>query len=254
MHAPLDYILQLADNSLILGHRNSEWCGHGPVLEQDIAITNISLDLIGQARNLYQYAADIRNEEETGKEFTEDSFAFFRDSEQFRNTILVELPKGDWGLTVTRQFLFSAYERLLFEQLQHSADSQLPGITGKSLKEVVYHIRWSAEWVIRLGDGTVESHLRMQQALDTLWPYTEELFTPSAADILSAKDGTGVDPSSLKDAWLQATQPVFKEAGLPVPNVSPHDNRGTSGIHTDHLATLLADMQVVARAHPGAQW
>ncbi len=168
------YTLQLADNALILGHRNSEWCGHGPVLEQDIAITNISLDLIGQARNFYQYAALIK-----GDEATEDSLAYFRDSQEFKNILLVEQPRGDWAQTILRQFFFSAFQKLLFEQLRESKDDQLAAIAVKALKEINYHLRWSSEWVIRLGDGTQESHDRMVKAIDVLWNYTNEMFLPA---------------------------------------------------------------------------
>src|SRR4026209_1840146 len=162
--ALIDYTLHLADNSLILGQRNSEWCGHGPVLEQDIAITNISLDLIGQARNFYQYAALLTNKENEIN-ITEDSFAYFRNSEEFKNILLVELPKGDWAQTILRQFLFSCWQNLLFEKLSASNDQQIAAIATKSLKEIAYHLRWSSEWVIRLGDGTQESHMRMENAI-----------------------------------------------------------------------------------------
>src|SRR5436190_10658086 len=180
----IDYTLHLADNSLILGQRNAEWCGHGPVLEQDIAITNISLDLIGQARNFYQYAAQLINnlkklESSKVSPFrgdlegaSEDSLAYLRKEEEFKNCLLVEQPKGDWAQTILRQFFFSQYQYLLFQQLQNSKDEQLAAIAEKSLKEVTYHLRWSSEWVIRLGDGTDESHQRMIKAIDELWKYT----------------------------------------------------------------------------------
>src|SRR4030095_6869696 len=171
----IHYTLHLADNSLILGHRNSEWTGHGPILEQDIAISNIALDLIGQARNFYQYAAQITNK----KEVTEDAFAYLRDGWDFKNCLLVEQPNGDWAQTTLRQFFFSAYQFYFHQQLQHSSDSQLSAIAEKSLKEVTYHLKWSAEWVIRLGDGTDESNKRMISALDTLWRFTGELMMPA---------------------------------------------------------------------------
>src|SRR6187402_243277 len=173
----IDYTLHLGDNSLILGQRNSEWCGHGPVLEQDIAITNISLDLIGQARNFYQYAATL-----IGNDATEDSLAYLRKEEEFKNCLLVEQPKGDWAQTILRQFFFSQYQYLLFQQLQNSKDGQLAAIAEKSLKEVTYHLRWSSEWVIRLGDGTDESHHRIAEAMADRWQYTGELCAMNETD------------------------------------------------------------------------
>src|SRR6187431_3719094 len=192
----INYTLSLADSTLILGQRNSEWCGHGPVLEQDIAITNISLDLIGQARNFYQYAATL-----IGNDATEDSLAYLRKEEEFKNCLLVEQPKGDWAKTILRQFFFSQYQYLLFQQLQNSKDKQLAAIAEKSLKEVTYHLRWSSEWVIRLGDGTEESHDRMLMAIDELWPYSDEMFEVTSYEQGAAKQGFGVDPSSLKPKW-----------------------------------------------------
>src|SRR5688572_18412620 len=179
----IPYTLYLADNAIILGHRNSEWCGHGPVLEQDIAITNISLDLIGQARNFYQYAAVLINlpisigtTDQSGKPATEDSLAYLRDASEFKHCLLAELPKGDWAITILRQFFFSSYQFFLYQQLKDSKDEQLAAIAEKSLKEVTYHLRWSSEWVIRLGDGTTESQERISRAVEQLWPYTAELF------------------------------------------------------------------------------
>src|SRR6186997_1896817 len=186
------YSLHLADNSLILGQRNAEWCGHGPVLEQDIAITNISLDLIGQARNFYQYAATL-----IGNDETEDSLAYLRKEEEFKNCLLVEQPKGDWAQTILRQFFFSQYQYLLFQQLQNSKDNQLAAIAEKSLKEVTYHLRWSSEWVIRLGDGTEESHKRIIKATDELWSYTGELFDAADYEQQGTSENIGVDPRIL---------------------------------------------------------
>src|SRR4249919_105428 len=208
----IDYTLHLADNSLILGQRNAEWCGHGPVLEQDIAITNIALDLIGQARNFYQYAAQLINgfqkvesskapsllERGFGGEASEDTLAYLRDGHEFKNCLLVEQPNGDWAKTILRQFFFSAYQYFLYEELQVSKDHQLAAIAEKSLKEVTYHLRWSSEWVIRLGDGTEESHQRMPRAIEELWLYTGELFEAASYEQRAAKEGWGIDPSSLK--------------------------------------------------------
>src|SRR6266498_2037264 len=218
-NSQIDYTLHLADNSLILGHRNSEWCGHGPVLEQDIAITNISLDLIGQARNFYQYAAALMNVQKvspTGGDLegaaTEDTLAYLRDNREFKICLLVEQPNGDWAKTILRQFIFSTYQYYLYQQLQNSKDEQLAAIAEKSLKEVTYHLRWSSEWVIRLGDGTDESHGRMQKAIDELWRYTGELFEATSYELRVASDGTGIDVSNLKEAWMNKVKEIFSEA------------------------------------------
>ena len=223
MSEPLiDYTLHLADNALILGHRNSEWCGHGPVLEQDIAITNISLDLIGQARNFYQYAADLTNarsiEPSAGGDIegavTEDDFAYFRDSPGFKNILLVEQPKGDWAQTILRQFLFSAYQKILFEKLMDSKDGQIAAIAGKALKEIAYHLRWSSEWVIRLGDGTEESHARIVKAIDELWAYTSEMFLPAPYELQMLNNEIGTDVTALRGTWTQNIKSVFDEAPI----------------------------------------
>jgi ring-1,2-phenylacetyl-CoA epoxidase subunit PaaC len=245
----ITYLLHLADDALILGHRNSEWCGHGPVLEQDIAITNISLDLIGQARNFYQYAAQLK-----GAGATEDSLAYLRDSREFRNCLLVEQPNGDWARTILRQFLFSAYQFYLYAELEKSADQQVAAIAEKSLKEVSYHLRWSSEWVIRLGDGTDESHKRMTNAVDELWRYTGELFI--AADYESAvmSGAVAIDPSSVRLKWEQKVQDVFAEATLSYPKDVFMQTGGKEGKHTEHLGYILAELQFMQRAYPGSEW
>ena len=214
----IDYILHLADTTLILAQRNSEWCAHGPILEQDIAITNISLDLLGQSRNFYQHAATLINQS-TNKPIneTEDSLAYLRTEREFRNLLITELPNGDWAQTILRQFFFSVYQFLLYEQLQKSSDEQLAAIAQKSNKEIAYHIKWGSEWVIRLGDGTDESNARMKKAIETLWEYTGELFIPADYEIELAKGGIGADPSLLKQQWLQKINEVFEEAILTVP-------------------------------------
>jgi ring-1,2-phenylacetyl-CoA epoxidase subunit PaaC len=250
MHPELHtYLLQLADNALILGHRNSEWCGHGPVLEQDIALTNISLDQIGQARYLYQYAADLQ-----GDGATEDSLAYLRDVRDFRNLLILELPRGDWGFTVMRLFLVSQYQFLLYTQLQRSADERLAGIAAKAVKETTYHLRWSSEWVIRLGDGTAESRARIARSLDELWPYTGEMFQPSAAEDAMALAGIGPDLSSLRADWEQGVRNVFEEATLDMPPAGWQHAGGKSGNHTEHLGFILGEMQYLQRAYPGAEW
>jgi ring-1,2-phenylacetyl-CoA epoxidase subunit PaaC len=245
----INYTLHLADNALILGHRNSEWCGHGPVLEQDIAITNISLDLIGQARNFYQYAALIN-----GDHSTEDSFAYFRDSPDFKNILLVEQPKGDWAQTILRQFLFSVYQKNLFEGLKESKDEQIAAVAVKALKEIAYHLRWSSEWVIRLGDGTEESHTRMLKAIDELWSYTGEMFIPAAYELQMLNDGIGADVIALKENWMQKVKEVFGEAGLTVPSTSLVQTGGKEGKHSEQLDNILKELQSVARAYPTATW
>ena len=249
----INYTLHLADNSLVLGHRNSEWCGHGPVLEQDIAITNISLDLIGQARNFYQYAALLTNKENEIN-ITEDSFAYFRNSEEFKNILLVELPNGDWAQTILRQFLFSCWQNLLFEKLSASNDQQIAAIATKSLKEIAYHLRWSSEWVIRLGDGTQESHMRMENAINELWSYTEEFFVPATYEMEILNNGVGTDVSLLKAGWMQNVGKVFSEAGLTIPSLTTIYTGGKEGRHTEHMHQLLIELQSVARAHPTATW
>jgi ring-1,2-phenylacetyl-CoA epoxidase subunit PaaC len=245
----LIYLLYLADNALVLGHRNSEWCGHGPVLEQDIAITNISLDLIGQSRNFYQYAAKLANDGST-----EDSLAYLRDVRQFRNCLLLEQPNGDWGKTILRQFFFSAYQELLYKKLSGSEDEQVAAIAAKSLKEVNYHLRWSSEWVIRLGDGTDESKRRMEEAIEELWSYTGELFIPAIFETQTAASGIGVDVASLKNGWLQKVQDIFSQATLSMPAAGFDQVGGKDGRHSEYLGFILAELQYMQRAYPGNEW
>lgn len=260
-HPLIDYVIYLADNALIMGHRNSEWCGHGPILEQDIAITNLSLDLIGQARSFYQYAAELINQsaeptaysslhDAAGGTVTEDSLAYLRDVRAFRNCLLTEQPNGDWGQTILRQFFFSAYQSALYRQLQHSADETLAAIAAKSSREVAYHLRWSSEWVIRLGDGTEESHGRMEAALTHLWPYTGELTSP--ADFETAG---GTHPELLKKEWKERVEEIFHEATLLMPpdNIYMHQG-GKTGNHSEHLGYILAELQFLQRAYPGCEW
>ncbi|MBO9564802.1 MAG: phenylacetate-CoA oxygenase subunit PaaC [Niastella sp.] len=246
----INYVLHLADNTLILSQRNSEWCGHGPVLEQDIAITNISLDLIGQARSLYQYAATLQ-----GGNVTEDTLAYLRDERAFKNCLLTELPNGDWGQTILRQFFFSTYQHLLYEKLLNSKDETLAAIAEKSLKEVTYHVRWSSEWVIRLGDGTEESHQRIAKALKELWSYTGEFFIPADYETATANEGTGVEIAALQQPWLNKIQDVLQEATLPMPEAKTYMHTGgKTGIHTENLGYILAEMQHLQRSYPGVEW
>ncbi|MEO8174729.1 MAG: 1,2-phenylacetyl-CoA epoxidase subunit PaaC [Sediminibacterium sp.] len=245
----IDYTLHLADNALIIGHRNSEWCGHGPVLEQDIAISNIALDCIGQARNFYQYAAQL-----SGNGATEDSLAYLRDTVEFKNCLLLELPNGDWGQTILRQFFFSTYQYFLYQELQNSSDQQLAAIAEKALKEVTYHLRWSSEWVIRLGDGTEESKQRMLKAIDELWSFTGELFVMADYELQVIQNGTGVDLSLIKNKWEDKIRSVFAEATLPLPENTWMQSGGKEGKHTEYMGFVLAEMQFLQRAYPNAEW
>ena len=253
--AAQNYLLHLADNALVLGQRNAEWCGNGPVLEEDIALANMSLDLIGQARMLYQHAATV-----TGGSATEDSLAYFRDTADFKNYTLLELPQAsavsdrDYAVTIVRNFLYSALMLLLWDALQASRDTQLAGIAAKSLKEVRYHLRHSRDWLVRLGDGTTESHARTQTALDSLMPYTQEFWAASALETAAKASGTGTQPAGLREQWDALVDDALNEAGLTRSTTSPPLPHGKSGDHSEHLAPLLADMQGLARAHPQALW
>ena len=255
-----DYLLHLADNALVLGQRNAEWCGHGPVLEEDIALSNISLDLIGQARLLYQLVAGRR-----GGGVTEDTLAYFRDTHEFRNYTLLELPHHgplsgyakaslDYGTTIVRNFLYSALMALLWEALEKSADADLAAIAGKSLKEVRYHLRHSRDWLVRLGDGTDESHARAQTALDHLLPYTQEFWAGSPAESAAIAAGIGVDPNALKSDWDAIVDAALAEATLQRPPLGGYVPEGKQGIHSEHLGYLLGEMQSLARAHPNGVW
>ena len=246
----INYCLHLADNSLILTQRNAAWCGHGPILEQDIAITNISLDLLGQSRNLYQYAAQLINE----ANITEDTLAFTRKETEYRNCLLVEQPNGDWAQTILRQFFFSAFQYFHYEKLQHSSDPQLAAISAKALKEVSYHLRWSSEWVIRLGDGTNESHERMLKASDELWRYTGELFNPAHFESALVKEGISNDLSELKKTWIEKITEVFSEATLPVPENAFMQGGGKDGKHTEHMGFILSDLQYMQLVYPNCEW
>jgi ring-1,2-phenylacetyl-CoA epoxidase subunit PaaC len=255
------YLLHLADNALILGQRNAEWCGHGPILEEDLALANVSLDLVGQARLLYSYAA-----EQLGGGATEDTLAYFRDTAEFRNYTLVELPHRtalagpaaadrDYAVTIARNFLYSALMIMLWDRLQHSSDAQLAAIAAKSLKETQYHLRHARDWLVRLGDGTDLSHHKMQAALDHLMPYTQEFWTPSAAETEAAAQGAGVGVAPLKADWLHIVSDAVGEAGLNMPSAADgFTPTGKQGVHSEHLGFLLAEMQSLARAHPGGVW
>ena len=247
--AHVEYVLRLGDNALILGQRLSEWTGHAPVLEEELALANIALDLIGQSRLLLTHAGTLE-----GASRDEDQLAFLRGDHQFRNVTLVELPNGDFGRTVLRNFLVSAFTRELWQALGSSRDRQLAAIAEKSLKETRYHVKHSADWVVRLSDGTDESHLRMQSALDYLWPYTAELFTENPVDREIAAVGLGVAWSALEPAWESTVRPVLMEATLAVPARTAFRSRGKLGLHSEYLGHLLTEMQYLQRTYPGAQW
>ncbi len=254
----VNYILHLADNALILSQRQSEWCGHGPVLEQDIAITNISLDLLGQARNWFQYAASIINENSDKKNLvTEDTLAYLRTEREFKNITLMELPNGDWGQTILRLYLFSEYQFLLLSNLKNSSDVQVAAIAEKSLKETTYHLRWSKEWVIRLGDGTTESNHKMQEALETLWKYVREFFEPVHYELEVVSNKIATDTRLLQEIWLKQVKCTFDEATLITELAIPTGwtgLQGKEGIHSEHLGFILTELQYLQRAYPNSEW
>jgi len=247
--AHLDYVLRLADSALILGQRLSEWCGHGPVIEEDIALTNTALDLIGQARLLLSHAGQL---EGAGRD--EDALAFLRPEHEYRNLTICELPNEDFGRTVLRNLLFAAWQMQLWPALAGSSDAQLAAIAGKSVKESRYHLQHATDWTVRLGDGTDESHARMQRALEYLWPYTAEFFSPTATDEAAAAAGIGPAWSTLAAGWEAAVLPVLETATLKVPARTPFLSRGKEGRHSEHIGHLLAEMQYLQRAYPGARW
>lgn len=248
-HKTFEYVLRLGDNALILGQRLGEWCGHGPVLEQDIAITNVALDLIGQARNWLTYAGQVE-----GQGRSEDDLAYLRDAWDFRNVLLVEQPNTDWAYTVVRQLLFDAFNYFLHQELCHSKDEHIAAIAAKSLKEVTYHLRFSSEWTIRLGDGTDVSRQKMQAALDDLWMYSGELIQPDALDREMAGSGIGVDLDKIAPLYQERLRDIFRQATLRIPDNDWMQTGGKEGRHTEHLGYILTELQFVQRAYPGSKW
>lgn len=244
-----EYLIRLGDDSLILGHRLSEWCGHGPILEEDIAMTNIALDLVGQATSILKYAGEVE-----GKGRTEDDIAFLRFEREYKNVLLVEQANEDFGVTMMRQFLFDAFRKPLFEQLTKSADTQLAAIAEKSLKETKYHLKHSAEWVIRLGDGTDESHTRVQDALNHLWRYTDELFYTNEVDQDLESKGIIFSSVELKSTWMQMVKEVLERATLTIPDNGWQHEGGRKGLHSEHLGYILAELQYMQRAYPNMEW
>lgn len=278
MNTNIDYLLHLADNALVLGQRNAEWCGHGPVLEEDLALANNSLDLLGQARMLYQHAAAlINNDADLARRFerlqgartegrlTEDTLAYFRDESEFRNFTLLELPHSgplastaagdrDYATTITRNFLYGALMVLVWDRLQNSVDAHLSAIAAKSLKEVRYHLRHASDWLVRFGDGTDESHARAQAALNHLLPYCQEFWIGSEAETQAVQSGIGVDVPALESHWDTLVDDTLNVATLTRPTVRGYVPQGRLGVHSEHMGFLLAEMQSLARAHPQAVW
>ncbi|RQO30711.1 phenylacetate-CoA oxygenase subunit PaaI [Taibaiella sp. KBW10] len=265
----LNYILQLADNALIIGHRISEWCGHGPILEQDIAITNTALDHLGQARSLFQYAAEVYNDLTPearqsaftnlnlpeGQEADEDTLPYLRDAWDFKNALLLEQDNKDWAYTIARSFYYDQFAVLHYTALKNSKDVVIAAIAEKSLKEAKYHLKWSSEWVIRLGDGTPESHAKIQEAINELWAYSGELFIPSEAekDMIAGSIATPME--HLKTEWLSNIYTVLSEATLSMPDANAWMHTGgKTGTHTEHMGFILTQLQYVQRAYPNMSW
>ncbi len=243
------YALRRADDALILGHRLSEWCGHAPMLEEDMALANMGLDLIGQARELYTYAAKVE-----GAGNDEDKFAYLRDVRQYRNLLLVEQPNGDFARTIVRQFLYSAFADPYWRAMMTSRDETLAAIAAKSEKESAYHLRHASEWVIRLGDGTEESHRRAQAAVDDLWAFTGEMFHADDSDAELIASGIAIDPETLRETWRRRVADVLAVATLDMPNSKWMQKGGRAGHHSEHLGHLLSELQSLQRSFPGATW
>lgn len=260
MNTPhVEYLLRLADNALILGQRLAEWCGHGPALEEDIALANVALDLIGQARLLLAHAGRVE-----GKGRDEDALAFLREGREFRNFTMLELPNGfsldgrteerDFAVAIVRNVLFSTFQSMQWQMLSSSSDDELSAIAMKSLKEARYHEEHAAAWLVRLGDGTDESHRRVDAALKALWPYVAEFFVADDVDRAMAAVGVGVDPSALDAPWRESVSAILEQATLGVPVASSMRTTGKFGVHSEHLGFLLAEMQSLQRAYPGGSW
>ena len=251
-HDELELLLRLGDDRLVLGHRLSEWCGHAPILEEDIALANVALDLLGQATLFLRRAGEVE-----GRGRDEDALAYFREAVEFRNCLLVEQPNGDFAFTIARQFLFDVHAVVVLDALSRSTSPEVAALGAKALKEAKYHVRHSGEWMLKLGDGTDESHRRVQRALDELWRFTPELFVADDVAARLAAQGIGPDLPALRTQWASIVRDVVGRATLTLPHDashSPHLRTGRSGMHSEHLGHLLAEMQIVARTHPGAKW
>src|SRR6516225_1802033 len=243
------YTLRRADDALVLGHRLSEWCGHAPMLEEDMALANIALDLLGQARELYSYAAKVE-----GRGNDQDKFAYLRDVRQYRNLLLTEQPNGDFAHTMVRQFFYAAFADLYWRAMVKSSDATLAAIAARSEKESAYHLRHSSEWMVRLGDGTEESHRRTQAAIDDLWAFTGEMFEVDDSERALIDAGVAIDPASLKPQWLKTVSSVIAEATLTLPKNDWMQQGGRVGRHSEHLGHLLSELQSLQRTFPGATW
>jgi ring-1,2-phenylacetyl-CoA epoxidase subunit PaaC len=243
------YVLRLGDLSLVLGQRLGEWVGHAPALEEDLGLANIALDLIGQARLFLTYAGEVE-----GRGRDENEIAFLREHGEYLNAILAEQPNGDFGQTIVRQVLIDAFQLELYQRMTTSTDERLAAIAAKSVKEVLYHLRYSRGWLVRLGDGTAESHARVQSALDILWPYTVELCAEDELDRMMADQGVAPRLSDVHVAWIQRIDEILAEATLQRPKDRPHSWHGKRGQHSEHLGYILAEMQHLQRTYPGARW
>ena len=245
----LAYVVRLGDDALVLGHRISEWTSNGPFLEEDIAMSNVALDFLGRARMFYTYAAEIK-----GGGATEDDFAYLRSEREFQNYLILELPKGDFAFTIVRQFLIDQYNQLVLQQLCKSKDETLAAIAHKAIKETAYHLRRSKDWVLRLGDGTEESHRRMQDAIEEIWGYTHELFEQDEIETRLVRQGIAADATVIKNEWKQLVEQHFSEATLKFSTAEWAVRGGREGYHTENLGHLLTELQYVHRAYPGCQW
>jgi ring-1,2-phenylacetyl-CoA epoxidase subunit PaaC len=239
------YVLGLGDDALVLSQRLAEWVSRAPEIEEDVALANIGLDLLGQARSLYSYAGEVE-----GRGRTEDDLAYLREEREFRNCLLVEQPNDDFGTTIARQLLFSAYQLGLYQRLTRSTDSTLAAVAAKAVKEVAYHLDHAASWTVRLGDGTEESHVKMQRGLDRMWPYAGELFEPVDESLA----GVAADPVELRPGWDRTVDTVLAQATLTRPETPAHPGGGRDGRHSEHFGYLLAELQYLHRVHPGASW
>lgn len=247
--ALFQYLLRLGDNASILGHRLGEWCGHGPELEEDIAVTNVSLDLIGHARSLYTYAGEVE-----GKGKTEDDIAYLRQEREYVNALICELPNGDYGYTIARQFLFDQFNHLLYTELLNSKDETIAAISAKAVKEINYHLRRSTEWVLRLGDGTEESHNRIQESFNNIWAYTGDMFVQDDADKAIIEAGIGPDLNTLLPIWKEKVKATLAEATLAMPEGEWMHSGSKTGRHTESMGHLLSELQYMQRAYPGCEW
>ena len=247
--ALFNYLLRLGDNAAILGHRLSEWCGHGPELEEDIAIINTSLDLLGHARSIYTYAGEVE-----GKGKDEDDIAYLREERAYKNALICELPNGHYGDTIARQFLFDQFNFLLFSELVNSSDETVAAIAAKAIKEIRYHLRRSVEWTLRLGDGTEESHNRIQESFDNIWMFTGDLFTQGESDKVIVENGIGPDLDKIYSEWKVKVSEVLTKATLTMPEDTWMQSGSKTGRHTEHMGYILAELQYMQRAYPGCEW